>query len=461
MTTSSERSSSFRRRSVQATVPAAEPLAAELERLLATAQAGQRLPSVSACVFRDGEVIWQRTLGLADVLAGAPATPEHAYRIGSITKTFTAVAVMQLVDAGRLELDAPLRSYLPEAPAGPTIRMALSHTAGVQRETPGTTWETMQAPTREELLSSLADTELVVRPGEHWHYSNLVFALLGEIVARAGGATYAEVLRGRILDPLGLARTRLTPEGPRATPYFVEPYSDGVRIEPDPEVTELTGAAGWLWSTAADLARWGMFLADGDDAVLGRTRLDQMARVAAMVDQERWNIGWGLGLELYRRENRVFAGHGGAMPGFLAGLVVQRAERTGAVVLTNTGAQAAPATLALDLAEAALDAIPRTPPPWVPGDGAPPGLEPLLGRWWTEGDEVVLACRGGRFQAELVGGPEGRNVSFLEPDGDDRWRVAEGRERGELLLAVRDAGGTVTKLYFATYPLTREPSTFG
>jgi hypothetical protein len=97
----------------------------------------------------------------------------------------------------------------------------------------------------------------------------------------------------------------------------------------------------------------------------------------------------------------------------------------------------------------------------VPGDGAPPGLEPLLGRWWTEGDEVVLACRGGRFQAELVGGPEGRNVSFLEPDGDDRWRVAEGRERGELLLAVRDAGGTVTKLYFATYPLTREPSTFG
>ena len=446
---------------MQATVPAAEPLAAELERLLATAQAGQRLPSVSACVFRDGEVIWQRTLGLADVRAGDPATPEHAYRIGSITKTFTAVAVMQLVDAGRLDLDVPLRSYLPEAPAGPTIRMALSHTAGVQRETPGASWETMQAPTRAELLASLADAELVVRPGEHWHYSNLVFALLGEIVARAGGATYAEVLRGRILDPLGLARTRLTPEGPRATPYFVEPYSDGVRIEPDPEVTELTGAAGWLWSTAADLARWGMFLADGDDAVLGRTRLDQMARVAAMVDQERWNIGWGLGLELYRRENRVFAGHGGAMPGFLAGLVVQRAERTGAVVLTNTGAQAAPATLALDLAEAALDALPRTPPPWVPGDGAPPGLEPLLGRWWTEGDEVVLACRGGRFQAELVGGPEGRNVSFLEPDGDDRWRVAEGRERGELLLAVRDAGGTVTKLYFATYPLTREPSTFG
>jgi CubicO group peptidase (beta-lactamase class C family) len=438
-----------------------DALLTRLDALLATAQARRRLPSASACVFRDGTVIWQRALGLADTASGEAASADHAYRIGSITKTFTAVAIMQLVAAGEIELDSRLRDHLPEAPAGPTIRMALAHLSGVQRETPGVDWETMQPASREDLLAGLAGAELVASPGRLWHYSNLVFAVLGEIVARAGGGAYGEVLRMSVLDPLGLDRTSLRPEGARATPYFVDPYSDAVRVEPDPEVTELTGAAGWLWSTSGDLARWGAFLADGDDAVLGRERLDEMARVHAMVDEERWTVGWGLGLELFRRGDRVFAGHEGAMPGFLASVVVQRAERTGAVVLTNTGAQADTKGIALDLAEAALDALPRLPAPWAPDGGAPEALRPLLGRWWTEGEEVVLAFRGGRFQAELVGGSEGRNVSFFEPDGDDRWRVVEGREHGELLRAVRDADGSVRKLFFASYPLTREPSTFG
>ena len=438
-----------------------ESLARELDRLLQTAQAAQRMPSVSACVFRDGGVIWERVLGVADLASARDATSDDVYRIGSITKTFTAVLVMQLVAAGRLELDAPMRTYLPEAPVGPTIRMALSHMTGVQREPPGEIWESMEPPSREELIAGLEDAELVLRPGEQWHYSNLVFALLGEIVMRATGEPYADVLQRRILDPLGLTRTSLRPEGPRASPYYVDPYTETARDEPDPEVTESTGAAGWLWSTPADLARWGTFLADGDDAVLPKAVVDQMARVQTMVDQERWSVGWGLGLELYRRGDRVFAGHGGAMPGFLAGLVVLRGERTGAAVLTNTSAGAGPEALALDLAGAALDALPRVPEQWSPQAALPPELEGVLGLWWTEGEQIVLSLRSGRFQAELIGGAAGRNISSFEPDGPDRWRVGEGRERGELLRAVRDEDGAVTKLYFATYPLTREPETFG
>lgn len=438
-----------------------EPLRARLDGLLRAAQAERRLPSVNASVFRDGAVIWQQALGLADVASGEAASVGHAYRIGSITKTFTAVAIMQLVAAGEIDLDSRLRDHLPGAPAGPTVRMALAHLAGVQRETPGIDWETMTPASREELLAGLARAELVVAPGTVWHYSNLVFAVLGEIVARAGGVPYGEVLRERVLDPLGLDRTRLRPAGPRATPYFVDPYSDAARVEPDPEVTELTGAAGWLWSTSGDLARWGAFLAEGDDTVLPRGRLDEMARVQAMVDEEGWTVGWGLGLELFRRGGRVFAGHEGAMPGFLACLVVQRAERTGAVVLTNTAADADTKGLALDLAEAALEALPRAPAPWAPDEGASEELRSLLGRWWTEGEEVVLSVRGGRFRAELVGGPEGRSVSYLEPDGADRWRVVQGREHGEVLQVTRAADGSVRKLTFASYPLTREPSTFG
>jgi CubicO group peptidase (beta-lactamase class C family) len=436
-------------------------VAEALDHLLGSAQAEQRMPSVSACVFRDGEIVWQRVIGVADVGSARAATPDDVYRIGSITKTFTAVLVMQLVAEGRVELEAPLRTYLPEAPVGPTVRMALSHLTGVQREPPGEIWESMQPPSREELIAGLEEAELVLRPGEQWHYSNLVFALLGEIVMRVSGARYGDVLQRRILDPLGLARTSLRPEAPKASPYYVDPYTDTVRDEPDPEVTESAGAAGWLWSTAGDLARWGTFLAEGHDAVLPKAWLDRMARVQTMAEEQRWSVGWGLGLELYRRGDRVYAGHGGAMPGFLAGLVVQRAERTGAVVLTNTSAGAAPERLALDLAEAALDALPRTPKAWVPGPAVPLALEGMLGLWWAEGEQIVLALREGRFRAELVHGPPGRNMSWLEPDGSDRWRVVEGRERGELLRAVRDDAGEVTKLYFATYALTREPATFG
>ena len=238
---------------------------------------------------------------------------------------------MQLVDAGRIELDASLRTYLPEAPVGPTVRMALSHLTGLQREPPGEIWESMEPPSREELIAGLEDAELVLRPAEQWHYSNLVFALLGEIVTRTSGLPYEELLQQRILDPLGLTRTSLRPDGPKASPYFVDPYTDTVRDEPDPEVTDTTAAAGWLWSTAADLARWGTFLAEGDDAVLPAATLDVMARVRTMVDERNWSIGWGLGLELFRRGDRVFVGHGGAMPGFLAGLVVdrERANRRG------------------------------------------------------------------------------------------------------------------------------------
>jgi CubicO group peptidase (beta-lactamase class C family) len=410
-------------------------------------------------VFRDGETLWEGAVGLADVESSAAATVEHAYRIGSITKTFTAVTIMQLRDEGRVDLDAPVRRYLDAFPDGPTVRQALAHLSGLQREPPGEIWETMRVPTREELVAGLADAEQVLEPGHTWHYSNLAFAALGEVVARVGGS-FERTLYERVLAPLRLDRTRMQPENARATPYFVDPYADRVHVEPELEVTESTGAAGWLWSTVGDLARGADFLAVGDDEVLARASLDEMAGVQTMVDPARWTVAWGLGLELFRRGDRVLVGHGGAMPGFLAAVCVHRAERTGAAVLANTSAAAQPETLALDLACAALDALPRTPVPWAPGP-VPAEAEPLLGLWWTEGERIELSFRAGRLRLELIGAPEGRHLSYLEPQGADVWRIVEGRERGELVRAVRDDEGSVVKLYVATYPATRHPSTFG
>ena len=190
-----------------------DTLTETLDHVLGVEQAAHRLPSISAAVFRDGDVVWQRALGLADVERREPATPDHAYRIGSVTKTFTAVAVLQLREEGVIELDVPLATYVDGFPVGPTVRQALTHASGLQRETPGSMWVTMQPPTREELLAALAEAQLVLRPGQSWHYSNLAFALLGEVIAR-NGRSYERVLEERVLDPLALGRTRLRPAPP-------------------------------------------------------------------------------------------------------------------------------------------------------------------------------------------------------------------------------------------------------
>jgi CubicO group peptidase (beta-lactamase class C family) len=417
------------------------------------------MPSVSAVVFRGDEPMWQEALGLADVEARTEAMPDTQYRIGSITKTFTAVCILQLRAAGELSLDDPLTRFLPESAHGPTIGRMLAHSSGLQREPPGEIWETMRAPSREELLTGTADAEQVLEPGSWWHYSNLAYALLGEVVARADGATWEEALQARVLDPLGLARTTPSGAAPAARGYFVEPYSDAVRLEPDPDLGG-AGALGKLWSTTGDLARWGAFLAAGDERVLAASTLEEMAHVRAMVDHAGWRLAWGTGLELYRSGDHVFVGHGGAMPGHLAGLVVNRKTKIGAAVLTNTGAGASPEKLALELAVAAIEALPQVVDAWQPGEPAPPEIEPLLGPWWVEGSEIVLAWRKGRLEAKLLDGPPGRETSYFEPEGEDRYRSVEGRERGELLRVVRDAEGGIEKLYFATYPLRREPSTF-
>jgi len=440
-------------------VSAPEALRVDLARKLAAAQAEQRLPSVSASVFRGDELVWQEALGLADVEASTGATPDTQYRIGSITKTFTAVCLMQLRDAGALSLDDPLTRHLPESAHGPALGRMLAHSSGLQREPPGEIWETMKAPSREELLSGTADAEQVLEPGSWWHYSNLAYALLGEIVARADGGTWEEVLQTRVLDPLGLGRTTPAAAAPAARGYFVEPYSDAVRLEADPDLGG-AGAMGKLWSTTGDLARWGAFLAAGDDRVLKASTLEEMSHVRAMVDHEGWKLAWGTGLELYRRGDHVFVGHGGAMPGHLAALAVNRKSKVGAAVLTNTSAGADPEKLALDLAVAAIEALPPAADAWQSGEAPPSELEQLLGRWWVEGSEMVFAWRKGRLEGKLVDGVPGRDTSYFVQEGEDVFRSAEGRERGELLRVVRNEDGSIEKLYFATYPLRREPSTF-
>jgi CubicO group peptidase (beta-lactamase class C family) len=436
------------------------PAPERFRRLVLEAQSTARLPSLTAAAFSGTELSWSDSVGLADVEQGLDATTDTQYAIASITKTFTAASVLRLRDEGRLELDDSLSSHLPEAAHGtPTLRRLLSHASGLQREPPGEIWETLEFPDEAELLRRLEEAEQVLPPAAAWHYSNLAYALLGQVVARASGMPLRDYVDERFIGPLGLERTTWGPTPPAALPYFVEPYSDAVRREP---VLELRGKGGesGLYSTVGDLARWGAFLSDPDESVLSAASAAQMHDLQIMAEAD-WTLGWGLGLELWRRGERILGGHTGGYPGFLSILVYSRRERIGAVVLTNSSSWGKLSATGLDLAEAALEELTPEPETWTPEEPPPEDIVPLLGRWWSEGSETIFSWRSGRLEAQLADSPPGREPSLFEPEGEDRFRTVSGRERGEVLRVARNDRGEVERLYWATYPFTREPEIFG
>jgi CubicO group peptidase (beta-lactamase class C family) len=436
------------------------PAPERFRRLVLEAQSAGRLPSLSAAVFRAGELVWSDAVGLGDVEQRIEVTADTQYAVASITKTFTAAALLQLRDEGNLDLEDPLSRHLPEAAHGtPTLRRMLSHASGLQREPPGEIWETLEFPDEEELLRGLEEAEQVLPPAAAWHYSNLAYALLGHVVARVSSVPFRDYVQDRLLGPLGLERTTWGPTPPAALPYFVEPYSDAVRREPVLGLGGKSGESG-LYSSVGDLARWGAFLCDPDESVLAESSVSEMHDLQVMAEAD-WTRGWGLGIELWRRGDRIFGGHTGGFPGFLSILLYSRRERIGAVLLANTSRWAKLSATGLDLAEAALEELPPELEPWAPEEPPPDEILPLLGRWWSEGDEVIFGWRRGKLEARLAAAPPEREPSVFEPEGEDRFRTVSGRERGELLRVVRDDAGGVVRLYWATYPFTRAPEIFG
>ena len=422
-----------------------------LSRLLRQRQADLRLPSVSGAATVRGELVWREAVGVAD--AGTEATRDTQYRIGSITKTFTAAAVMALREEGRLALDDPLARHVPEAGDSPlTLRRMLSHSSGVQREVPGDVWISFEFPqSSDELVARLAEAEQVLEPGTDWHYSNLAYAVLGEVVARVSGIRLTRFVEERFLGPLGLERTSWPRTEPAAGGYLVDPFADVLHPEREVESSGAVAAAGDLWSTPSDLCRWADYLAG----------VEEMHALQVMVDPRHWSLAWGLGLMLHRRGDRILFGHDGAMPGFIGSLAYERKERTGAAVLASASTPPAGTTaLALDLAEAALDEYPAWPEPWAPAAPVPPELAGVPGRWWSEGTEFTFRWRG-RLEAVVEGIARPSDPAVFEPEGTDRYRTVGGRERGELLLVLRDDAGAVSELRWATYRFTRTPAPFG
>jgi CubicO group peptidase (beta-lactamase class C family) len=427
------------------------PETGALDRLVQERQA-DRLPSVAAAVVHEGEQVWANAVGAADYDEDREATPDTQYRIGSITKTFTATAIMQLRDEGKLDLDDRLEQHVDGIANGtPTIRRMLSHLSGLQREA-GEMFVTGESPTEDELVASMSDVEFVLRPAQAHHYSNLAFALLGQVVAHTSGLPYTQYVDERIIGPLGLSRTSWTPQGAKAQGYLVDEYARTVWREPETDLGGAT-AAGQLWSTVEDLGRWATFLAGGADGVLHASTNEEMWFPQVMYYPHDWVLAWGLGLMLYNHGGAIYGGHGGAMAGHLAGVYIDRKTRTGAAALTNSGTRGDLDMFAINLAAKAKELWPQAIEPWRPEQEPPSDVRAILGRWWSEGNEFLFWWEGGALQAKLAGTVAGRGETTFERDGDG-WRASAGRELGERL---RIDGG---QLVWSGYAFTRAQEPF-
>ena len=445
---------------------------ARYRRAVQKVQADARVPALSVALHRPDRELWTCTIG-ASGRPGQPLGPETQFRIGSVTKTFTAVLVLQARDEGLLDLDDPVGKHLDVPAHGDvTIRRLLSHTAGLQREPHGDVWDTLLPPDAEALLADLARAERVLPPGRRYHYSNLGVSVLGLLMARIRGRDWAELVTERITGPLGLSATTATPTERAAVGYLVDAYSDAARPEPQLDMAGAAPAAQ-LWSTATDMARWAAFLAgpeivDPDATVLSASTVGEMRWPLTPTDEELWAAGFGLGLILQPEARRaVHVGHDGAMPGFLAGVYGRRGGdgnpgALGCAVLGSSGTAVEINDLVHELLRMAVDLDPADIAPWSPAPPAPGAYRSVLGQWWSEGMPFVFTWHDGALRARAGDAPRDRPPSVFRPlpDQPDVLRTVSGREVGEQLRLTRDAAGVVIHMHWATYRFTRAQSAF-
>lgn len=303
-----------------------------------------RLPSVAVAVGWHGKIIWEQGFGWANREQLRPATSDTMYSLASISKPFTATAIMGLVQGGKIQLNAPANDYLGAAKitglagdaSGANIRRILSHTSGLPLH-----WQFFYSNQPEDRRPPMDDTILrygilVNPPGTVYQYSNLGFGILSYIISRVSGISYSDYMRAHVFGPLGLTHTSVG-IGPGLEPYAAQRYDS--RMRPIPLYTFDHIGASAIYSSAHDLVRFAMFhLKDhltGQEPILSDAVIDEMHRPVTSVNFP--GIFYALGFSVDRSDYGLLrVGHNGGMPGVSTTMHLYPTEDLAVVVLTNT-----------------------------------------------------------------------------------------------------------------------------
>ena len=326
----------------------------QVDKMTAAEYAKDNIGGVTIGVVVGSNLVWTKSYGYADMERKIPASKDTVYRIASVTKQFTGLMLLQLVERGRVHLSDPVEKYFPEvnkiqnrflnAPPITLVQLA-TMTAGLvgepknaERYNTGRVadWEKM-------LLLSLPDTKYLYEPGTYHNYSNTSYAILGAALGRAAGVPYVSYVRKQIIEPLGMPHTAFEPDS-QISPFLAKGY----HVDESGKLDTLTPLqqqgnrgknvpAGSLYSTVSDLSRLVSFeLGEGPASILKKETLDNSFSALVAADSDL-NQGDGVGFSALRlmSSNFVAVGHLGALHGYSAAVIYERSSRTGIIMLAN------------------------------------------------------------------------------------------------------------------------------
>lgn len=422
-------------------------IAAAIESAIQYEIADKDLRAISIAVVDDQQLVWAQGFGKADPAQGVAATADTVYRVGSVSKLFTDVGVMQLVERGELDLDAPLQTYLPDFhPHNPfedpiTLRQLMAHRGGLVREPPVGNYFDASAPSLAATVASLNETTLVHRPGSRSKYSNAGIAVVGYVLERTQGRPFAAYLKSSVLEPIGMTISHFEP-----TPAIAERLADAEmwsydgRTFPAPPIQLGMAPAGSMYSTVSELCQFMSVIFNDGQGPAGRVLQAETLQtmLAPQFAPPEATTGYGIGFRIGELDGRITHGHGGAMYGFSTQLQFVKDEKIGVVVVSATDVtntltrRLANHTLRLELAARAGRPLPE----YVRSEPIDPLLARALdGGYQTADQHPALEQRNSVHLVE-------RNGALFAFLGTDRVRLRRGRDG----LIVDDRGGYGTVL---------------
>ena len=362
-------STNYRPVVLEATAASLSPKLPQIDSMIAADLARRPVGSVTAGVVSGKQLIWSKSYGEADMEKKISADTDTVYRIGSISKMFTAVMLEQLVEAGKVNLSDQVEKYFPQVntvlghyPNAPPITLVqlATHTAGLGREPDNTAIYVTGAVADWEktLIAALPHTHYIFEPGTRFSYSNIGYAILGAALSHAAGESYVEYVSKHIFQPLGMTHSAM-----EWNPEMLPHLSKGYQLMGPKEVDSATAQRehetgrgykvpnGAIYTTVGDLARFASFmLGKGPESVLKTASLARFQTQSAVPADIDLSQGYGIGFEVERREDYVAFRHNGAVAGYTAELLMNRKAAIGVIVLSNgTVNPASIAERALDL----------------------------------------------------------------------------------------------------------------
>lgn len=389
------------------------------------------LPGAVVGVVAGDDLVWARGFGHADIASDRPMQTDTRFRMASHSKLFTATAIMQLREEGKLRLDDPVVDYLPwftfQTAAGDdppvTIEHLLTHSSGLPREA-GAHWTELDFPTAEEIRDLMANREAPFSPEVRWKYSNLAYTIAGMIVEEVSGMTWADYLQANIFGPLGMNASSVDlPDARLATPYGSR-MPDGTRmVFPFVDARGMAAATG-LTSTVEDMARFvsAQFRSGprGGDRLLSTASLREMHRVRML--ENHWSSGQGIGFSVRRVDGKLYVGHGGGYPGYTTNTTIQLDSRVGVIVLTNTN-DSNPSQIGRELMSTVGEAVAKataTEPDQVAWD---PAWERFAGLYGREGRGRTRVLVMNERLVTMNPWASSIATTELEPLGDGTFRM--------------------------------------